>query len=292
MIYEVRQLMRLTYGSFVPVARHILRLQPVQGPGLEVLESEIRIEPAPAERTDGTDFFGNGITHFSVREPHNALSIESRAVIDLKPAPERAAASTPAWEGIRRAAASAGSLDALSPAHFLFPTRHVPIDDAIREYAQTSFTRGRPVLEATIDLMVRMRADFVYDRDATTVATPARAAFDLRRGVCQDFAHIMISGLRSLGLPAAYVSGYLRTDPRPGQARLQGADAMHAWVSVWCGEDAGWQGLDPTNALRAGIDHIPLGFGRDYSDVSPLDGVIVDAGSHSLAVAVDVAQRA
>jgi transglutaminase-like putative cysteine protease len=131
----------------------------------------------------------------------------------------------------------------------------------------------------------------VYDPDATTVATPARTAFNLRRGVCQDFAHIMISGLRSLGLPAAYVSGYLRTFPRMGQQRLQGADAMHAWVALWCGDDVGWQGLDPTNAVRTAMDHIPLGFGRDYGDVSPLDGVIVDAGSHSLAVAVDVAPR-
>jgi transglutaminase-like putative cysteine protease len=147
------------------------------------------------------------------------------------------------------------------------------------------------VLEGAIHLMERMRKDFKYDPVATTVATPARTAFDLKRGVCQDFAHIMISGLRAIGLPAAYVSGYLRTIPRPGHPRIQGADAMHAWVSVWCGEEAGWQGLDPTNAVRAGMDHIPLGFGRDYGDVSPLDGVIVDAGSHSVATAVDVAQR-
>jgi transglutaminase-like putative cysteine protease len=238
------------------------------------------------------DFFGNGITHFSVREPHNVLAVESRAVVDLKPAPEIRAAGTPPWEEVRRRAFSATSLDPRSPVHFLFPSPDVPIDDAIMAYAAQSFPAGRPVLVTAIELMNRIRSDFTYDPVATTVMTPAREAFDLKRGVCQDFAHIMIGGLRSLGVPAAYVSGYLRTIPRPGQPRIQGADAMHAWVSVWCGEEAGWQGLDPTNAVRTGIDHIPLGFGRDYSDVSPLDGVIVDAGSHSVAVAVDVAQRA
>jgi len=292
MIYEIRQLMRYSYGSYVPVARHLMRLKALSGPSLDVMEGEIRIDPAPAERVDAVDFFGNGITHFSIRAPHNVLAIESRAVVDLKPLAEIAAADTPAWEEIRLSAFSATSLEPHSPVHFLFPSPDVPIDDAIRDYAAHSFSVGRPVLDAAIDLMRRMRADFAYDPVATTVMTPARAAFDLKRGVCQDFAHIMIGGMRSLGLPAAYVSGYLRTIPRPGQPRIQGADAMHAWVSVWCGEDAGWQGLDPTNAVRAGIDHIPLGFGRDYSDVSPLDGVIVDAGSHSVAVAVDVAQRA
>jgi transglutaminase-like putative cysteine protease len=291
MIYEIRQLMRYTYGSYVPVARHLMRLAPRPGPALDVLESEIRIEPAPAERVDAVDFFGNGITHFSVREPHNVLAIESRAVIDLKPVAEIAPAHTPPWETVRRAAYAATSLDPRSPAHQLFPTRHVPIDADIMAYAARSFTQARPVLEGAIHLMERMRKDFKYDPVATTVATPARTAFDLKRGVCQDFAHIMISGLRAIGLPAAYVSGYLRTIPRPGHPRIQGADAMHAWVSVWCGEEAGWQGLDPTNAVRAGMDHIPLGFGRDYGDVSPLDGVIVDAGSHSVATAVDVAQR-
>ncbi len=292
MIYEIRQLMRYSYGSYVPVARHLMRLKALPGPAIDVMESEIRIDPAPAEQADAVDFFGNGITHFSIREPHNVLAIESRAVVDLKPQPEIAAADTPAWEEIRLSAFSAASLDPRSPVHFLFPSPDVAIDDAIMAYAAQSFPAGRPVLEAAIDLMERMRSDFTYDPVATTVMTPARTAFDLKRGVCQDFAHIMISGMRSLGLPAAYVSGYLRTIPRPGQPRIQGADAMHAWVSVWCGEEAGWQGLDPTNAVRAGIDHIPLGFGRDYSDVSPLDGIIVDAGSHSVAVAVDVAQRA
>lgn len=291
MIYEIRQLMRYTYGSYVPVARHLMRLQPLSGPALHVIESEIRIDPAPAERMDAVDFFGNGVTHFSVREPHNVLAIESRAVVDLKPAPDVAAAGTPPWEAVRRAAYASTSLEPRAPVHQLFPTRDVPIDAEITAYVTQSFPQGRPVLEAATDLMKRMHADFTYDPVATTVTTPARAAFDLRRGVCQDFAHIMIGGLRALGIPAAYVSGYLRTIPRPGQPRIQGADAMHAWVSVWCGKDAGWQGLDPTNAMRAGIDHIPLGFGRDYGDVSPLDGVIVDAGSHSVAVAVDVAQR-
>jgi transglutaminase-like putative cysteine protease len=289
-IYEIRQLMRFSYGSFVPVARHLMRLTPLPGPAIDVLESEIRIDPQPAERLDAVDFFGNGVTHFSIAEPHKALAIESRAIMDLKVVPQITARDTPAWETVRQDACAAADIGPRSPAHQLFPSRHVPIDDAIMDYAGLSFAPGRPVLEAAVELMERMRHEFVYDPDATTVATPARTAFNLRRGVCQDFAHIMISGLRSLGLPAAYVSGYLRTFPRLGQQRLQGADAMHAWVALWCGNE-GWQGLDPTNAVRTAMDHIPLGFGRDYGDVSPLDGVIVDAGSHSLAVAVDVAPR-
>ena len=171
------------------------------------------------------------------------------------------------------------SLAARSPAHQIFPSRHVPLDAAFLDYARPHFPPGRPVLAGAVDLMRAIQADFVYDPEATDVMTPARAAFATRRGVCQDFAHIMIGCLRSLGLPAAYISGYLRTHPRPGAARLEGADAMHAWVSAWCGDGIGWQGLDPTNAVRTDSDHVPLAFGRDYSDVSPIDGVIFEFGA-------------
>jgi transglutaminase-like putative cysteine protease len=175
--------------------------------------------------------------------------------------------------------------------HQIFASRHVPLDGALRDYARSEFPEGRPVLAAAIGLMEKFGREFLYDPEATDVMTPALAAFGARRGVCQDFAHIMIGCLRSLGVPAAYVSGYLRTHPRPGMPRLEGADAMHAWVAVWCGEETGWQGLDPTNSVRALTDHVPLAFGRDYSDVSPIDGVIFDSGRHSVNVSVDMREH-
>jgi transglutaminase-like putative cysteine protease len=164
----------------------------------------------------------------------------------------------------------------------------VPLDVQISDYARASFALGRPVLDGAIDMMRRIKTDFVYDIGATTVETTPAMAFALRRGVCQDFAHIMISGLRGLGLPAGYVSGYLRTVPKPGRPRLEGADAMHAWVMVWCGPQTGWRGLDPTNAIVAGEDHVVLATGRDYADVAPIDGTVFASGKQQLEVAVTV----
>jgi transglutaminase-like putative cysteine protease len=172
--------------------------------------------------------------------------------------------------------------------HYLFPSRQVSLDPEIRTYAAESFPARRPVLDGALDLMRRIKADFVYEPGTTTVQTTPPMAFALRRGVCQDFAHIMISGLRGLGLPAAYVSGYLRTIPPPGRERLEGADAMHAWVLVWCGGDVGWFGLDPTNAVPARDDHVVLAIGRDYADVAPVGGVIFAAGGQRLEVSVTV----
>jgi transglutaminase-like putative cysteine protease len=174
------------------------------------------------------------------------------------------------------------------PAAYLYPTRRTPAAPAITEYARESFARGRPVVEAAADLMTRIRGDFTYDPEATTVSTPVVDAFTARHGVCQDFAHVMISGLKGLGLPAAYVSGYLRTIPPPGKPRLEGSDATHAWVSLWCGDGLGWIGFDPTNALLVQDDHIVLAIGRDYSDVAPIDGIILAPGVQTLTVEVDV----
>ena len=175
-----------------------------------------------------------------------------------------------------------------SPAHYLFASRQVSLDPEIRTYAAASFPAGRPLLAAATDLMRRIKADFVYEIGATSASTTPPMSFALRRGVCQDFAHIMISGMRGLGLPAAYVSGYLRTGQTAGQRQLAGADAMHAWVLVWCGDDAGWCGLDPTNGILAGDDHVVLAIGRDYADVAPIDGVIFASGGQRLEVSVSV----
>jgi transglutaminase-like putative cysteine protease len=174
-----------------------------------------------------------------------------------------------------------------SPVHFIYPSRQVSLDPEIRDYVQLSFPPERPILAGAAEVMRRIKNDFTYELGATTVTTTPSMSFSLRRGVCQDFAHIMISGLRGLGLPAAYVSGYLRTVPRSGAARLEGADAMHAWVMVWCG-NAGWWGLDPTNALIASDDHVVLAVGRDYADVAPIGGIMLGSGQQRLATAVDV----
>lgn len=291
MIYDVRQTTSYAYGSFVPFAAHVLRLMPLSQPGIDVIARDMFIDPSPSELSATRDFFGNATTHITLRSPHNRLTVESRFTVTLLPGASVVPEETPAWEMVRAAAQETTDLGARSPAHQIFPSRHVPLDAAFLDYAAPDFPSGRPVLAAATDLMQRIKADFLYDPSATDVMTPARVAFATRRGVCQDFAHIMIGCLRSLGLPAAYVSGYLRTHPLPGMPRLEGADAMHAWVAIWCGAEVGWQGLDPTNAMRVGSDHVPLAFGRDYADVSPIDGVIFDSGRHSLAVSVDVRER-
>jgi len=171
--------------------------------------------------------------------------------------------------------------------HYVFPSRQVPLDPEIRAYAAESFPPGRLVLDGAVDLMRRIKADFVYEIGATTASTTAPMSFALRRGVCQDFAHIMISGMRGLGLPAAYVSGYLRSGSSQDDG-LAGADAMHAWVLVGCGDEVGWCGLDPTNGIFAGDDHVVLAIGRDYADVAPIDGVIFASGGQRLEVSVSV----
>ena len=292
MIYDIRQTTTYAYGSFVPFATHVLRLMPLDRPGLEVLTRDMVIDPTPSEFSATHDFFGNATTHVTLKSPHNRLTVESRFSVGLFPQQPVLPEATPPWDEVLVTAQSTSDLSPRSPAHQIFASRLVPLDQAFLDYAAPLFPPGRPVLAGALDLMHRFREDFRYDPDATDVRTPARVAFAQRRGVCQDFAHIMIGCLRSLGLPAAYVSGYLRTYPAPGMPRLEGADAMHAWVSVWCGEAAGWQDLDPTNDMRIAGDHIPLAFGRDYSDVSPVDGVIFDSGRHSVSVAVDVRERA
>jgi transglutaminase-like putative cysteine protease len=195
--------------------------------------------------------------------------------------------ATPPWESVRGETLESLDLGPHSPVHFIYPSRLVSLDPEIRDYVHVSFPPGRPVLAGAAEVMRRIKNDFAYELGATTVTTAPSMSFALRRGVCQDFAHIMISGLRGLGLPAAYVSGYLRTVPRPGAARLEGADAMHAWVMVWCGS-AGWWGLDPTNALIASDDHVVLAIGRDYADAAPIGGVVLGSGHQRLATAVDV----
>jgi len=287
-IYDVRQTTTCSYATPVAHARHVLRLTPVSRDGERVHVAALQIVPEPAHRREGQDFFGNRLTWIEIDQPHEILTVKLSARVAVDAAVEPPPQTTPAWETVREDAFATSEIGPLSPAHFLFPSRIVSLDPEIRDYIRQSFPPGRAVLEAAIELIGRMKADIVYEIGATTVTTTPPMSFALRRGVCQDFAHIMISGLRGIGLPAAYVSGYLRSAPRTDASRLQGADAMHAWVLLWCGSAAGWIGLDPTNAVLALEDHVMLAIGRDYTDVAPMDGVILGSGGQRIDVSVNV----
>jgi transglutaminase-like putative cysteine protease len=287
-IYDVRQTTICGYASPVAHAHHVLRLTPVHRAGQRVHLAALKIEPEPRHRREGLDFFGNRLTWIEIEEPHNALTVKLAARVAVDPICEPEPQSTPPWQDVREQAFAENDIGPLSPAHFLFPSRMVSLDPEIRDYTRESFTPGRPILEAAVELIGRLKADIVYEIGATTVTTTPPMSFALRRGVCQDFAHIMISGLRGIGLPAAYVSGYLRSAPRKDTSRLQGSEAMHAWVLAWCGADAGWIGLDPTNAVLAREQHVMLAVGRDYTDVAPVDGVILGSGSQRMEVSVSV----
>lgn len=288
MIYDVRHVTTYGYSRPVPFARCILRLLPRNDGGQSVQKSELSVTPRPVERSDSICFFGNRMTAITIAKPHRDLKVEMRARVTVnRPAPPFPGL-TRHWEEVGALALASDSLAPDSPVHHLFPSRLVPQVEPVVDYASESFVPRRPVLEAASELMRRIRTDFTYDPDATEVSTPLAEAFASRHGVCQDFAHIMIAGLRGLGLPAAYVSGYIRTIPPEGQKRLEGADASHAWVMLWCGPETGWVGLDPTNDIIVADDHIVTAFGRDYADVSPLDGVLVGPGSQKIGIAVDV----
>jgi transglutaminase-like putative cysteine protease len=287
-IYDIRQTTSYSYASTVSYSRHVLRLTPVDRPGQRVHASALDIEPAPVGRREGADFFGNHMTWVALNAPHDRLVVKVAARVTVEETGEPDLFGVPPWEALRDDVFMTRDFEGLSPAHFLFASRQVPLDPEIRNYARESFPPGRPVLDGAIELMRRIKQDFVYEIGVTTVSTTAPMSFALRRGVCQDFAHIMISGLRGLGIPAAYVSGYLRTAQTPEDATLQGANAMHAWVLVWCGGSIGWYGLDPTNAVHAGTEHVTLAIGRDYADVAPIDGVVFASGGQKIDVSVAV----
>ncbi len=288
MIYDIRHVTSYSYENPVGFARCSLRLEPRDGDGQELISHSVDIRPRPAERTVRRDFFGTHTESVLIEVPHRTLRIDSRSRVSVfRRAPGRATQG-PAWESVRDMAFEASSLGPTSPIGYVFASPLVPVQPPVTDYASLSFAPGSGILAGAVDLMHRIRTDFKYDRKATVISTPLKEVFEKRHGVCQDFAHVMIAGLRGLGLPAAYVSGYLRTIPPPGKPRLQGADATHAWVSLWCGEGIGWVGLDPTNDVLVENDHIVLAVGRDFSDVSPVDGIIVGSRKQKLGVAVDV----
>jgi transglutaminase-like putative cysteine protease len=285
-IYTLRHLTRYRYGKPVRFARCAMRLRPRDGEGQTVLESRVTIDPEPRTQVVRHDYFGLETVSVTIDTPHSELRVEARSRVRVdRPALPEPESGAP-WERVRAGVLASRSLGPDAAIHYLFPSARVPLVPAVTDYARQSFPPGRSAYGGAFDLMQRMRADFRFDAKATNVHTPLAKAFALRAGVCQDFAHIMIAALRGLGLPAAYVSGYLRTIPPPGRPRLRGADASHAWVSVWCGD--AWIGLDPTNGIGVRDDHILVARGRDYTDVSPIDGIVSSSGSQKLKVEVDV----
>jgi len=287
-IYDIRHVTTYSYESPVSFARCSLRLEPKSGDGQQLISHSVEIRPRPADRAARHDFFGTHTESILIESAHRNLRIDSRSRVSVsRKAPVRNAPSAP-WEDIRDVAFEANSLGPASPIGYVFASSLVPVLAPLTAYAAPSFPPDGGILSGAVDLMHRICRDFKYDPKATVISTPLREVFEKRHGVCQDFAHVMIAGLRGLGLPAAYVSGYLRTIPPAGQPRLQGADASHAWVSVWCGAELGWIGFDPTNDLLVENDHINLAIGRDFSDVSPVDGIIVGSRKQKLGVAVDV----
>jgi transglutaminase-like putative cysteine protease len=285
-IYEITHLTRYSYGAIVELTTGVLRLTPRSGDGQEVQRFSVVTDPISQRLTERLDAFGNRVTNLRIEKPHRQLSITASSRVRVnRGAPPR---QSPSWESVAAEAIAMASLDADCPAVALYPSRRVVLFDEATAYAKQSFAPHRPIFDAASELARRIRSDFVYDPEATEVSTPPAEAFDRRRGVCQDFAHIMIAAVRGIALPALYVSGYIRTIPPAGKERLAGADATHAWVSVWCGAALGWRDFDPTNATAIQNDHIVVARGRDYSDVSPIESMVLSSGRHRLEVEVDV----
>jgi transglutaminase-like putative cysteine protease len=251
------------------------------------LAHSLEIHPAPSVADRHLDYFGNEVAFAAIEGAHRQFRVTARSQVAVAPAFIPESTETPAWENVRSLCRTDLSEPVLNASEFSFASTLVPLEPAFHSYATESFPDGRPILDAVLDLSARIYREFTFDPTATTVSTPLAQVLEHRRGVCQDFAHLMVASLRSLGLPARYVSGYLETLPPPGQARLIGADASHAWVAFFC-PGLGWIDVDPTNNLLPSMQHITLGWGRDYGEVSPIRGVLVGGGEHTLTIAVDV----
>jgi len=278
---------RSTYKYKVPVSvgNHVACLAVRSLPRQRVLSYSLEIRPAPATVSTRTDFFGNQLCFFTLQHPHTELVVDARSEVVVEDIP-RTPCLVP-WEDVVQRLPHDTRPQTLDAYQFTFESPRIRMRHDFAEYALASFTPSRPMQEALLDLTARIHADFEFESGATTVRTPAEDVFRKRRGVCQDFAHVQIACLRSIGVAARYVSGYLRTLPPPGKPRLIGADASHAWVSAYC-PDCGWLDLDPTNNVVPSDGHVTLAWGRDYGDVSPLRGLVLGGGTHTLKVGVDM----
>ncbi len=288
MLYDIRMELHYDYDATVHGGRHLIRVAPATIAGVQrVVAAGLSFEPRPQRESSFTDFFGNSVTTLTYLTPHNHLAIRLTArvqVEDLHPPADL----SPSRDALRQEIARFWSVAPDSPHHFLAASPRVQVVPAITEYAARATAEMPSVMTSALALCMAIHRDFAYDPKATDVETKPAEAFALRKGVCQDFAHVMIAGLRGIGIPAGYVSGFLRTNPPAGKPRLEGADAMHAWVRAWCGQHVGWVEFDPTNAMIAGPDHISIGQGRDYADISPIVGVLKTHGSHETRQSVDV----
>lgn len=288
MKYQIIHRTRYTYEGSVTVSHHLARLAPRTLPGQTCPWHELKIEPTPVVRAVHIDSFGNTAAYFEVEGKHERLEVTARSLVEIVARAVRRSGETPAWETVRDACLGEKLTAGSEAGVFRFASPMVPTGEEFAAYARPDFPPGRPVLEAVSALTTRIFEEFKFDSRATDVTTPVAEVLKKKAGVCQDFAHLMLACLRSLGLPARYVSGYLETLPPPGKPRLVGADASHAWVSVFCGEEAGWLDADPTNNLLPGDRHVTVAWGRDFSDVSPLRGVTLGAGGQWLEISVDV----
>lgn len=285
--YKIRHTTRYEYSDLVAIAHNEARLSPRNGPNQEAHGTRFVVDPAPAFMVKELDYFGNWVSMLAFEEPHRAFTLTAHSEVTVRKPALPPLGETLPWEQAtvsHLVAASAADFEAIQ---YAYASPHVDWFAELRAYALQSFQPGRALLESAFDLTKRIHADFAYSPGVTSIATPVSTVFEARRGVCQDFAHLQLACLRSLGLCARYVSGYLLTRPPPGVEKLVGADASHAWVSVFC-PGLGFVDLDPTNAAIVGVDHTTLAWGRDFADVSPLKGVVLGGGSHQISVAVDV----
>ena len=291
--YHVIHETRYDYGSAVSLSQQMLHLRPRAAAWQTLLDYRLLVEPEASWHKIGTDAFGNPVEWLAFFQPHEILTLHSEMRVDIEPHVIDDLSASIAWDALaaRLAYTSASPSDErdLEAKRYLFRSPHVPIKQELAAYAAACFPPDRPVLEATTALMEKIYNEFEFDPEATTNATPVLEVMANKRGVCQDFAHLMIACLRALGIPARYMSGYLLTHPPPGKPRMVGADASHAWIAVYSpGSENEWIEFDPTNNLLPDTQHITIGWGRDFSDVSPMRGVILGGGGHEPEVAVTV----
>ncbi|MEO7274356.1 MAG: transglutaminase family protein [Vicinamibacterales bacterium] len=303
-VYRVEHETSYVHSGRVLTSQHVACLTPRTLPSQTVRSHELVVEPAPASRAQRVDYFGNAVDQFTILTPYKKMRVVGRSVVEVRSSALSVTAeasgdpgvvidndarfghSVP-WETVRDALVYQRGSPYVDTVELSYPSPYIATGPELAAYARESFATDRPLVAAAVDLMRRINQEFIFDADATTIATPVLQVLTNRRGVCQDFPHLQVGCLRSLGLPARYVSGYLVTHPVPGQPRLVGADASHAWLSVWCPR-LGWVDLDPTNDVLPSQRHVTVAWGRDYGDVSPLRGILLGGHDHRLKVAVTV----
>jgi transglutaminase-like putative cysteine protease len=294
MRYRISHVTRYGYADAVSLCHSIAHLKPRETPFQRTLSAQVRVTPWPSVVREYRDIFGNRVNYFSIQQAHAMLEVTATSEVEVQTPAVPPLETSPPWEQVRDRLMDDRSPASIGARLFVLPSPALPASPEARDYARVSFTPGRPLLEAARDLTRRIYDELTYDPAFTTIATPLTTVLEHRRGVCQDFAHLAIAGLRGLGLPARYVSGYLETLPPPGQPKLRGADASHAWFALFlppslaASDSEGWIDFDPTNDCLIHEQHITTAIGRDYQDVTPVRGVFYGGGEHTLSIAVDV----